>query len=225
MRPRRQVFLAQSSLNAAAARRERADRVGRRNVGVLHVGQLVNAPPRARKAILLHELFHGIVQRKLGLAASELAFQQARRMLFKGRAENERALEINEGIASYTGTAAAADAAADAIASALEALAGAETGESFVSHVCVFHRPDSTATRGCSKPKRACSLKPGERPSGAGTRAPRRHDRRWRRPDIHRQTRMGDSRRTEARRLRSRPPAVKDRWQAARIRMRNRRRS
>ena len=33
---------------------------------------LANAPPRVRKTILLHELFHGIVQRKLGLAASEL---------------------------------------------------------------------------------------------------------------------------------------------------------
>ena len=32
---------------------------------------LASAPPRARKAILLHELFHGVVQRKLGLTASE----------------------------------------------------------------------------------------------------------------------------------------------------------
>jgi hypothetical protein len=142
---------------------------------------LVNAPPRARKAILLHELFHGVVQRKLGLAASEmlnehldvldgrywlrlecralaralqesgaqrttavrdaLAFRQARRMLYEGSAEKERALEINEGIASYTGTAAAADSASDAVAGALEALAGAETGESFVRTFAYFTGP------------------------------------------------------------------------------------
>ena len=32
---------------------------------------LVSAPPRHAREILLHELFHGIVQKKLGLAASE----------------------------------------------------------------------------------------------------------------------------------------------------------
>ena len=142
---------------------------------------LVNTPPRARKAILLHELFHGVVQRKLGLAADELlnehldamdgrywlrlecralaralqesaaqrstavrdalAFRQARRMLYEGSAEKERALEINEGVASYTGVAAAADSEADAIAGALDALAGAETGESFVRTFAYFTGP------------------------------------------------------------------------------------
>jgi hypothetical protein len=142
---------------------------------------LASAPPRARKAIMLHELFHGVVQKKLGLAASELlnehldavdgrywlrlecralaralqasgaqrntavrdalAFREARRLLYAGSAERERALEINEGVASYTGTAAGADSAADAIAGALEALAGAETGESFVRTFAYFTGP------------------------------------------------------------------------------------
>jgi hypothetical protein len=133
---------------------------------------LANTTPRTARAILLHELFHGTVQRTLGLAASELlnehldamdgrywmrlewralaralresgaprtaavrdalAFRQARRLLYPASAENERALEINEGVASYAGIASAADSVADAIASALEALAEAETGESFV---------------------------------------------------------------------------------------------
>jgi hypothetical protein len=133
---------------------------------------LANATPRHAKAILLHELFHGIVQPKVGLRASELlnehldavdgrywmrlewralaralresgaertaavgdalAFRQARHRLYPASADNERALEINEGAASYTGTVAAADSAADAIASALENLAAADTGESFV---------------------------------------------------------------------------------------------
>jgi hypothetical protein len=61
-----------------------------------------------------------------------LAFRQARHGLFSGSADNERALELNEGVAAYTGTAAAADSAAGAIARALEILAGAEAGESFV---------------------------------------------------------------------------------------------
>lgn len=142
---------------------------------------LANAPPRVAKSILLHELFHGIVQRKLGLAASELlnehldaldgryllrlecralaralresgalrtaalrdalAFRQARRTLYPGSAEKERALEINEGVASYTGVAAASDSDADAIAGALDALAGAETGESFVRTFAYFTGP------------------------------------------------------------------------------------
>ena len=142
---------------------------------------LANAPPRVAKSILLHELFHGIVQRKLGLAASELlnehldaldgrywlrlecralaralresgalrtaavrdalAFRQARRTLYPGSAEKERALEINEGVASYTGVAAAADSEADAVAGAVDALAGAETGESFVRTFAYFTGP------------------------------------------------------------------------------------
>jgi hypothetical protein len=142
---------------------------------------LASAPPRVAKSILLHELFHGIVQRKLGLVASELlnehldaldgrywlrlecralaralresgalrtaavrdalAFRQARRTLYPDSGEKERALEINEGVASYTGVAAAADSEADAIAGALEALAGAETGESFVRTFAYFTGP------------------------------------------------------------------------------------
>lgn len=61
-----------------------------------------------------------------------LAFRQARRMLYPSGAENERGIEIMEGLAAYTGTAAAAESTADAIASALEILTDGETGESFV---------------------------------------------------------------------------------------------
>jgi hypothetical protein len=133
---------------------------------------LVNAPPLHAREILLHELFHGIVQKKLGLAASEqlnehldamdgrywlrlecralaralqasgaqrhtavrdaLAFRQARRMVYQGSDEKERALEINEGVASYTGVAAAAESAAGASMRAIELLAGCEGDHSFV---------------------------------------------------------------------------------------------
>ena len=132
---------------------------------------LVNATPRHRMEILLHELFHG-VQPQLGLIApatatehldardgrywlrlewralaralresgasrnlairDALAFRQARRMLYPASVENERAQEITEGLAAYTGTVLAAPSVAEAIASAVENLTAADTGESFV---------------------------------------------------------------------------------------------
>jgi hypothetical protein len=63
-----------------------------------------------------------------------LAFRQQRRRIFTTAAENERALEINEGTASYTGTVLAAPSRADAIANALAVLDvdGVKKGESFV---------------------------------------------------------------------------------------------
>ena len=61
-----------------------------------------------------------------------LAFRQARHTRFPNNVGTEHALDINEGLASYTGTVLAAPTAADAIARALELLAGAEDGESFV---------------------------------------------------------------------------------------------
>jgi hypothetical protein len=133
---------------------------------------LVNAPPLHAREILLHELFHGLVQKNLGLAASEdlnehldlmdgrywlrlecralaralrdsgaqrntavrdaLAFRQARRMRYQGSAEKERALEINEGFASYTGVAAAAESAAGAVTRGIEILTACDGDDSFV---------------------------------------------------------------------------------------------
>jgi len=61
-----------------------------------------------------------------------LAFRDARHARFPDMVESERALEINEGLASYTGIVLAADSEADAIASALDELAGQESGESYV---------------------------------------------------------------------------------------------
>ena len=61
-----------------------------------------------------------------------LAFRQARRMLYPASVESERAAEITEGLAQYTGTVLAADSTADAITSALDQLVEAETQDSFV---------------------------------------------------------------------------------------------
>ncbi len=61
-----------------------------------------------------------------------LAFRQARRMLYPVSVENERAQEITEGLAAYTGTVLAAQSAADAIVGALDLLGNAEAAESFV---------------------------------------------------------------------------------------------
>ena len=61
-----------------------------------------------------------------------LAFREARHTRYPDKVESERALYITEGFASYTQTVLAAPSEADAIARALELLAGAEDGESFV---------------------------------------------------------------------------------------------
>src|SRR5829696_142104 len=61
-----------------------------------------------------------------------LAFRQARHTRFPDMVETERALDINEGLASYTGIVLAAHSEADAIARALDQLAGQESGESYV---------------------------------------------------------------------------------------------
>jgi hypothetical protein len=70
-------------------------------------------------------------QRALAIGDA-LAFRQARRALYPSAVESERAQEITEGLAAYTGTVLAAESAADAIASALDHLTKAETQESFV---------------------------------------------------------------------------------------------
>jgi hypothetical protein len=61
-----------------------------------------------------------------------LAFRQARHTRYPDKLESERVLYILEGLASYTQTVVAAPSAPDAIARALELLAGAEDGESYV---------------------------------------------------------------------------------------------
>jgi hypothetical protein len=61
-----------------------------------------------------------------------LAFRQARLARYPDHVVSEYFLDINEGLASYTQTVLAAPSAADAIARALELLASAEDGESYV---------------------------------------------------------------------------------------------
>jgi hypothetical protein len=61
-----------------------------------------------------------------------LAFRRARRSRYPDQFESERGWDINEGLASYTQTVLAAPSGTDAIARALELLAEAEDGESFV---------------------------------------------------------------------------------------------
>jgi hypothetical protein len=61
-----------------------------------------------------------------------LAFRGARHARFPDKVETERALDINEGLASYTQAVLPAQSETEAIASALDELTGAEGGESFV---------------------------------------------------------------------------------------------
>jgi hypothetical protein len=61
-----------------------------------------------------------------------LAFRQARHARFPKSAETERAVDINEGLASYTGTVLAALSHAAAIARGIDLLVEGEKGDSFV---------------------------------------------------------------------------------------------
>ena len=64
--------------------------------------------------------------------ADALAFKAARRKLFPTAAHNERVLEVQEGLAQYTGTVAAVTSPAEATRLAIEQLAQAPKGETFV---------------------------------------------------------------------------------------------
>ena len=61
-----------------------------------------------------------------------LAFRVARRATFPGAAENERLLEMNEGLAQYTGTVASATSSAEAAADTIDQLAKAAQTSTFV---------------------------------------------------------------------------------------------
>jgi hypothetical protein len=67
-----------------------------------------------------------------------LAFRQARRMLYPAGFEDERAQEITEGLAAYTGTALAAQSAADAVVGAVDLLTGMEKAALEASFVRTF---------------------------------------------------------------------------------------
>jgi hypothetical protein len=76
-------------------------------------------------------------QRNLAIRDA-LAFRQARRMLYPGSVEDERAQEIGEGLAAYTGTVLAAQSAADAIVGAVDLLTGMEAAALEASFVRTF---------------------------------------------------------------------------------------
>ncbi len=67
-----------------------------------------------------------------------LAFRQARHKLYPASVEDERAQEITEGLAAYTGTVLAAQSAADAIASAIDLLVNTEAAALEASFVRTF---------------------------------------------------------------------------------------
>ena len=69
---------------------------------------------------------------RAGAIADALAFRRERRRLFPGAADNERRVEIGEGLASYTGVAAWANSPADAHRAAASELAAGEAQPSFV---------------------------------------------------------------------------------------------
>jgi hypothetical protein len=69
---------------------------------------------------------------RISAARDALAFRQARRKLWPEAAENERRLEINEGLAQYTGTVAASATSEEAAADTVGQLRKAEQTPTFV---------------------------------------------------------------------------------------------
>jgi hypothetical protein len=69
---------------------------------------------------------------RVAAAEDALAFRAKRRELFTGAADNERRLEVNEGLAQYTGTVVAAASRAAASADAIDQLRKSEQLPTFV---------------------------------------------------------------------------------------------
>ena len=69
---------------------------------------------------------------RLSALQDALAFRLARHNTFPGAAENERLLEMNEGLAQYTGTMASVTSSAAAAADAIDQLRKAPANETFV---------------------------------------------------------------------------------------------
>ncbi len=71
-------------------------------------------------------------EERLAAVRDALAFRAERRKQFSGSAANEQLLEINEGLAQYTGSVAAAASTGAAIADVIDQLKTAERTETFV---------------------------------------------------------------------------------------------
>lgn len=80
---------------------------------------------------------------RVSAVADALSFRAQRRSLFIGASESERRLEINEGLAQYTGTIAASATAAEAVSDAIEQLAAAPVRNATL--IRTFPYPSGTA--------------------------------------------------------------------------------
>jgi hypothetical protein len=94
-----------------------------------------------------------------------VAFRQARYARFPDMAETERALDINEGLASYTGFVLAAPSTADAIAMALEELTGQESGESYVRTAAYASGPAYGLLLDAASPGWTRTVRSGDNPA------------------------------------------------------------
>jgi hypothetical protein len=71
-------------------------------------------------------------QERTAALRDALAFRLARRAQFSGAGENENLLEINEGLAQYTGTVASVASRAEAVEDAVDQLAKATQSQTFI---------------------------------------------------------------------------------------------
>jgi len=110
------------------------DRIG------LPAGNPANAHLDSRDGRVWLQLEWRALAAALGAADAErrtsvedaLVFRAHRRSLFPKAAEEERALEMNEGLAEYTGIRLSAGSRAEAIDSAVQALRGAHQADTFI---------------------------------------------------------------------------------------------
>jgi hypothetical protein len=105
-------------------------------------------------------------------AVSEaLAFRQARLTRYPDHVVSEYFLDINEGLASYTQTVLAATSSEEANARALELLAGAEAGESFVRTFAYTSGPAYGVLLDAASPGWPRRMRAGDEPAALLMRA------------------------------------------------------
>lgn len=91
-----------------------------------------------------------------------LAFHAQRRALFPKAAEEERALEMHEGLAEYTGSAFAARSLSERVPHLVEQLTNAEKGEKFVRSFAYASGPAWGALIEMKEPSWTRALKPSD---------------------------------------------------------------
>jgi hypothetical protein len=104
-------------------------------------------------------------ERRVQPVRDAFAFRQARLARYPEHVVSEYIIDINEGLASYTGVVLAAPSAEDAVARAPELLAGAEEGESYVRTFAYTSGPAYGLLLDAASPRWTRQMQPGDEPA------------------------------------------------------------